>query len=224
MAGLRAIAPPKTIQSARPAALGSPPPPTRAEGRPATALDRPTIFPQGPRLLGLGTRKDNTTGGPGVKPADFDGTQPEWVWYWASARYHKDPLDPRSAPYGGGAKGDWEFADPIGATQAVRSVGGTTPDFIYHTPGGEIIVRMQGFHWHTAAPEAQQARDAYLAVQMGTTATRVESVEDGEIMDDVTGNKAVRLLADILAGRSRIGAISGGLAEPPRYGHFEGVL
>ena len=168
MAGLRSIAPAKTIASAAIGALGTPPPPTTAEGRPNTALDRPTIFPQGPQLLRLGVKKDNTTGGPGLKPTDFDGTQPEWVWYFASARYHNDPLDPFTGPFTGGTQGEWAFADPIGDTQAVRTVGGATPDFIYLTPGGEVIVRVQGFHWHTAANAAQQARDAYNAVQAGT--------------------------------------------------------
>lgn len=216
MAGLKKLPKLGAITNAAPAAA-APPPPTTAQGRPST-IPRPTLFPQGPAVLGLGQRRKHGTGGPGVKPVDFPGTEPEWVWFFASARLHDDPEDPRVGPFVGGSKGQWQFADPIAAgVVTARTVGGSTPDFIYLTTGGEVIVRIQGFHWHTAAPAAQQARDLYNSLHVGNTATRLESVEDGEFMSDPTGGTAVRLLADILAGRSRIGAISSGLAMPPRY-------
>ncbi len=217
MAGLKKMG---TLGSSKPsvAPQAKPPPATEAAGRPATALARPTLFPQGPRVLGLGVRKSRGTGGPGLKPEKFPGTQPEWVWYFASARYHKDPKDARVGPYVGGLEGKWQFADPIAAgVTSAREVGGTTPDFIYFAPTGEVIVRIEGFYWHTSAPPAQQARDLYVSLNIGTTATRVETVEDAEIMHDPTGAAAVAVLADILAHRSRVGAIRGGIALPPLY-------
>jgi hypothetical protein len=194
------------------------PPPSKASGRPATALDRPTLFPQGPRALGLGIKR--TRLGVGPEPTSFEGSLPEWVWYYVSARLHDDPLDPREPPFTGSRRGTWAFADPIGTTQAVREVGMTTPDFIYVQAQGFVIVRIEGFYWHTAAAAAVQARDAYLASHAQNTATRVERVEDSEFMHDPSGGAAGRLLAEILAGGSRIGTIHGGLAQPPRYAEF----
>jgi hypothetical protein len=193
------------------------PPPSKASGRPATALDRPTLFPQGPQMLGLGRKR--TQKGPGMAPTDFEGSLPEWVWYYVSARLHDSPKDPRIGPFTGSPQGMWFFQVPE-LPGAPRQVGSSISDFVYVQAQGFVIVRIEGFYWHTAAPPAQQARDAYLTQHAANEGVRVERVEDGEFMGDPTGETAARLLAEILAGQSRIGAIHGGLAQPPRYADF----
>lgn len=219
MAGLKAIGRLGTIAHNAPNAPAKAPPPPKAAGRPPLH-DRPTLFPQGPKVLGLGIKRQRK--GPGPKPTDFEGSQPEYVWYFASAKLHDDPKDPRVGPFTGARDGSWLFQIPEGG-EHVRQVGSSISDFVYLQPQGMVIVRIQGFYWHTGADPATQARDAYLAAHASNEGTRVESVEDSEFMSDPSGATAVKLLAEILGGRSFIGAIHGGVAEPPRYADFAGT-
>lgn len=207
-----------TIKGDAPNRPVKPPPATRYSGRPDTALGRPTLFPQGPKLLGLGIRRGQL--GIGAQPPDFPGTLPEWVWYYVSFRMFDDDGDPRQPPFTGARDGTtWWFQVPE-MPGAPRQVGSSISDFVYALGTGFLIVRINGFYWHTAAPPAQQARDAYLETHAQNEGTRVESVEDAEFMGDPTGGTAGRLLAEILAGRSFVGAVHGGIAVPPRYARF----
>lgn len=216
MAGLKAIGRLGSIAGKAPTAPAKAPPPPKAEGRPPLH-DRPTLFPRGPKVLGLGVKRIQK--GPGPKPADFDGSQPEWVWYWASKRKLSPHEDPRVGPYTGARDGSWLFQVPEGG-EHVRQVGSSISDFVYLEPRGMTIVRIEGFYWHTNADPATQARDAYLTAHASNEGTRVERVEDSEFMFDPTGEAAVRLLAEILGGRSFVGAVHGGIAQPPRYAEF----
>lgn len=217
MAKLKSIGTIKSIGTLDPHRPVKPPPPTKSAGRPPI-VDHRTLFPQGPAFLKLGVTRAHP-GGPGEKPIDFTGPQTEWVWYWASKRVLEPKADARRGPYVGAADGSWGYQVPELAGE-VRQVGNSISDFQYNLPTGIIIVRIEGFYWHTAAPPAQQARDAYLTTHAQNEQTRVERVEDTEFMQDSTGETACRVLAEILAGRSFIGAISGGVAVPPRYANF----
>jgi hypothetical protein len=208
----------KSIRSAVIPAPLRPPPVPEAPGRPLAELGSIVIRARGPELLHLGRKRKMVT--VPIKPTDFPGSIPEWVWYYVSCRKLSPKQNPLAPPYIGDWEGSWAFADPIGATQAKRLVGQTTPDFVYFTPQGQIVVRIEGFYWHTAAPPSQQARDRAMAAHLTRFGSRVERVEDHEYMDDATGAKAGGLLGEILAGRRRIGAISGGTAVPPRYAQF----
>ena len=219
MAPLKSIGRIKPISSVPPRQPVRPPVAAKASGRPPLATQPFTLRPRGPRVLGLGVKRGRP-GGPGEKPPAFEGSQPEWVWYWAGKRVLNPLEDPFQPPYDGARDGSWLFTDPIGATQAVRVVGGTTPDFTYLLATGTVIVRIEGFYWHTAAPPNQQARDAYITTQAQSGLVRVERVEDAEFMHDSSGQAACRLLAEILSGDSVIGAISGGVAASPRYAVF----
>jgi hypothetical protein len=219
---LKSIAPIGKL-TAKSSALIKPkaPPPAATQGRPFPNPAGFTYFPQGPALLKLGVARDTNLHGPGEKPVDFEGSQPEWVWYWASMRRLNPKEDPRKPPFDGGDNGSWMFADPIGATQAPREAGITTPDFIYLQPsGGVIVVRIEGFYWHVAAEAAVQARDLYLMTHFGSGRDRVVRVDDGEYMHDDTGATAIALLSDILAEREPVGRLGGGIAQAPRYADF----
>jgi hypothetical protein len=218
MAGLRSIPKLPKPGPTSPAGATPRPSPPPAGSRPLPDLGRPAKAPRGPRLLGLGQKRVTGVGGPAQKPADFTGSQPEWVFYWASARYHKDPRDPRQGPFLGGEL--WLFQAPENAANP-REAGGSISDFIYLTPGGgNVIVRIEGFFHHLQMGAAQQARDLYLIAQAGHAIDRVVRVNDGQFMADVTGATAVRLLADVLAGRTPVGQLLSGTAAPPRYGDF----
>src|SRR6188768_3271310 len=77
------------------------PPPATTQGRPFPNMTGFTMFPQGPQLLKLGVKRDTNLHGPGEKPEGFDGSQPEWVWYWASMRRLNPDKDPRKGPFTG---------------------------------------------------------------------------------------------------------------------------
>jgi hypothetical protein len=216
MPGLKTIGKLGTIASNVPNKVPEPPPPTKAAGRPPPILDDPVIYARGQEFLGLGIKR--TRKGVPPKPLDFEGSIPEWVWYYVSAR----KLPPHAVvgpPYVGAPDGLWQFQVPELEGEA-RQVGNSISDFVYNLAYGVIIVRIEGFYWHTNAPPADQARDQYLTTHAQNAGTRVERVEDHEYMDDVTGGKAGALLAEILAGGSRIGAVHGGTAQAPRYAEF----
>ena len=98
MAGLRSIAGLGSLGPPSPrGVVPHPPPPAKSPGRPLPGLREPTLAPRGPALLHLGQRRD-THGGPGPPPVLFVGSAAEWVWYYASARYHNDPKDPTLSP------------------------------------------------------------------------------------------------------------------------------
>jgi hypothetical protein len=196
------------------------PPPATTQGRPMRNSGQFTHFPQGPALLKLGVARNTYISGPGQKPLDFDGSQPEWVWYKSSADYYNDPKDARVGPFTGARDGSWQFQ--VASTPgAPRSVGSEVADFVYRMPGGrDIIVRIEGFYWHISKGATEQARDLYLVTHAGTGADRVVRVDDGDYMHDPSGSTAVQMLADILAGREPIGHLSGGISQAPRYADF----
>ena len=218
MAGLRKIPALGKIGPASPAGASPNPPPPPSGPRPLPDLGRPTLAPRGPAHLRLGQKRVTGTGGPGQHPAEFTGSQPEWVWYWASAKYHKDPPDPRAGPFLGGAL--WLFQAPENPAQP-REAGGSISDFIYLTPGGgNVIVRIEGSYWHLEHGAAQQARDQFLIAHAGRNIDRVVRVNDGQFMADVSGATAIRLLADVLAGRAPVGQLLGGTAREAAYADF----
>ena len=215
MSGLRSMS---KLGSTKPR-HGKTAPPKATGPHPIPDLGRPVTAPRGPAHLHLGQKRQTGTGGPGAKPVDFAGSVPEWVWYWASARYHKDPRDPRQPPFLGGAL--WKYQAPENAANP-REVGESISDFLYLVPGGgNIIVRIEGTFWHLEQGSGQQARDLYLITQAGHAIDRVVRINDGQFMADVTGATAIQLLADVLANRAPVGQLLGGMARPARYGDFE---
>jgi hypothetical protein len=223
MPGLRSVGKIGTLSAKSPAGtVAKAPPPNKTAGRPLPNLSTPTVAPQGPAFLHLGQKRRHGTGGPGPQPPDFPGSGAEWVWFWASRKlyFNVEHIDPHQVPYDGGLT--WQFADPIAQGISSRRLPAeSTPDFIYESGGGVIIVSIEGFFFHAGASAAVQARDLYLRTHTGGSGDRVVRVNDGEYMSDVTGSTAIRLLADILANRPRVGQLQGGTVQSPRYANFD---
>ncbi len=218
MAGLRQMSTLGTLGPKSPAGAVPKPPPPPPGPRPLPDLGRQTMRPRGPRHLRLGQKRRTGTGGPGEHPAEFPGTQPEWVWYWASARLHKNPRDPRVGPFTGGEQ--WQFQSPEGGVHT-RDPGSSVSDFTYLLPSGNtVIVRLETEFWHLGQGAAQSARDLYLTTHAGQNGDRVARPHDSQFMGDVSGGVAIQMLADILAGRPTVGQIAGGVVQPARYGDF----
>jgi hypothetical protein len=196
------------------------PPPTKTQGRPLPDLAQPTMAPRGAALLHLGQKAPSGTGGPGTSPPTWEGPETEWVWHWCSRKYffQQEHLDPYQTPWGGLS---WQYQAPETPNNP-REAGGSVSDFVYLLGATNVIVRIEGFYDHVQrGGAAQQARDLYLVAHAGAEGDRVVRVQDGEFMEDVTGNTGIRLLADILANRPRLGQLAGGVVEPPRYANFE---
>lgn len=218
MAGLRSIPALGKIGPRSPAGAIPKPPPPATGPRPLPDLGRPTLAPRGPAHLHLGQKRVTGTGGPGQHPADWPGSQPEWVWYKASADYFHDPENPRQGPFLGGAL--WQYQAAENPAQP-REAGESISDFLYLMPGGgNVIVRIEGTYFHLQQGGAQTARDLYLIAHAGRALDRVVRINDTQFMADVTGSTAVQLLADVLANRAPVGQAEGGTVQPPRYGDF----
>ena len=196
--------------------IPTPPPVTATPSRPPTGFRRPTRFPRGPKLLGLGQRR-RTEGGPGEPPPGFvTGTTSavEWVLYWASWEFFHLPGDPRTPPYTGDGI-HFEFQSPENPAQP-RELGGGVSDFVYFLGTGTVIVRLDTWYFHITASPEQQARDATLKQRAHRMNARVATLYDTQILGDPTGNAAVKALADVLAGREMLSPARSGLAYAVR--------
>jgi hypothetical protein len=192
--------------------------PNTVKGRPPTDPNRPVTAPRGPETLRLGERRD--IGSIWLRPPAIFTTDPhssalEWKLYLAHALYHDRPRNPLEPPYEGWP-GLWAFQVPE-MEGAARQVTSSVSDFVNFMPYGEVIIRLDTFHFHTAAGAAQQARDLYLVLQAEKEGRIVRRIYDEQLMgDDETGQKYVRALADVLAGRELIPPVRSGLAFAPR--------
>lgn len=218
-AGLRKIPALGKLGPTSPAGSVAKPPPPPTGPRPLPDLAMPVGRPRGPLHLGLGQKRRTGAGGPGDAPADFGGSQPEWVWHWASRKYFysRERIDPRQPPFDGGIS--WQFQVEEGGRHT-RAAGASVTDFVYLGPGANVLVRIEGTYFHLEQGGAQQARDLYLIAQAGLAGDRVVRVNDTQFMGDATGATAIRLLADVLANRAPIGQAQGGVVLPPRYADF----
>lgn len=177
---------------------------------------RPTVFPTGPAILGLGKERVHT-GGPGNPPAGFvtaTTSGVEWYWYWASAVYLKSPPDPRIGPFvGDGVL--WEFQvadDPLNP----RVLGSYVSDFVYYLGTGALTVRIDTYFYHIDTDSEQHARDQYQKLHGSTDDVIVISAYDASFINDPTGRAAVAAVADALHGREPISPIRGGTAQVVR--------
>lgn len=179
--------------------------------------DRPTIFPRGPALLGLGQKRHEVSG-PGIAPGDFVGPSTsayEWVFYWASSKWFHDPPDPRTPPFSGARSGVWEYQIPTDPGDP-RGAGGSISDFLYHLGTGELIIRIDTWYFHTTAGPAKQAKDVWQTIHAGGLNTRVERVYDFQFINDPTGKAAIEALRSAIAGEGIVGPSSGGTADQIR--------
>lgn len=192
------------------------PPPTGTDLLPDVAPRRPTVFPQGPRILGL-TKRRHIGGGPGAPPPGFkqpSTSATEWYWYWGSWVYLDIEGDPRQPPYAGDGI-IMEYQVPDNPTNPHAASFGIA-DFLYHLGTGDILVRIDTFFYHAAALPKQLARDEYLRIHGQHPPDLTVSAWDNEFVGDATGRAVVAAVANALHGRTAINPIKSGLLYPPR--------
>lgn len=198
---------------AQPTAAFPVPPPIGVPARPPAGFRQPTLFPQGPAILGLGERRKGGSGGPGQTPPGFEGptvSNVEWVIYWASYKLFIPDGDPRIPPFSGDVI-HFEYQAPTSPGH-VRELGSSVSDFLYHLGTGDVIVRLDTWYYHTSASATKQAFDRQARADAFQYGVIVRTIWDTSFISDVTGNAAVRVLADALAGREILNPVLAGTA------------
>lgn len=194
----------------------SKPPPVGKVGLDAVDFRLPTVFPRGPRGIGV-TRRRHIVGGPGLPPPGFiiaTTSGIEWDWYWASFVVLPTDKDARTPPFTGiPGLMDYQVADdPLN----VRAIGSAVDDFVYHLGTGDVHVRIDTFRYHLETTPQQLARDAYLKLHGQNADVVTVSAWDVDIIGDPTGRAACAAVARALSGRERISPVKSGHAFPPR--------
>lgn len=198
---------------AQPTAAFPVPPPIGIPARPPAGFRQPTRFPQGPAILGLGTKRKGGSGGPAIPPVGFDGptvSNVEWVIYWAAFKLKAPDRDPRIPPFSGDGE-HFEYQAPT-TPGHVRELGSSVSDFLFHEGTGDIIVRLDTWYYHTSASATKQAFDRQARADAFQYGVIVRTIWDTSFINDVTGAAAVRVLADALAGREILNPVLAGTA------------
>lgn len=145
---------------------------------------------------------------------DWPGSLPEWRVYcgiWKARQIDGDPRNPPSAPGYRGYPGVFAYQDPFEGGR-IGGPGGQVFDFtIFNTDQGEaVVIRVQGYYWHTQNDAELQARDALLLAR-ASAFYRVVDVYDYEVMADDTGEAAVIAVKNALSGVIGSNPITAGL-------------
>jgi hypothetical protein len=199
-----------------PRGIPEPPPIVASLTHPRTGMRKPTLFPKGPKLYGLGGKRQ-FAGGPGVPPGDFvtaTTSAVEWILYWASFKLLAPNLDPRTPPYTG-IPGVFEYqvsTDPI----QPRSLGAAVDDFLYYLGTGIVRVRLDTWYFHIAADATQVAKDAKAKLDSARNGARTVTIYDTQIVGDPSGQAAVATLAQALSGIESLSPTTSGLGYAVR--------
>lgn len=184
-------------------------PTLRAESRPPR-MPTFVLFPTGPKALHLAQPVLRLVG-PREPPAGFISSStslPEWFLYWASAKVFNDPKDPRQPPFYGGR--DWGYQlDQLGGR---REKGGAVVDFIYYLAGEVVGVRLQTYRFHLTAGAEKIAFDEAQRFSLASDMT-VRDIYEEDVIEDETGQAAIKVLLDALGGRERINPLRLGTVE-----------
>lgn len=171
-------------------------------GKPKKArkLKKFSIAPRGPKHLKLGVRPARIGIGPGEPPIGFvtpstHNSRSEWLVYWALAKHHNDPKDPRQPPYTGSRLGVWFYQVQ---EQGGRVPAGSVSDFQVKTPRGWIIIRQDTERWHIFANAVTQMKDLFLKTHLKTG--KVVTVYDQYFIHDDTGAAVMKVVALALKG------------------------
>lgn len=168
------------------------------------------VYRTGPKTLGM-QQAPVHTGGPGAPPDGFVGpttSAHEWPPYWGNKRIFDPADDPRQPPFSGG-KG-WDYQNPYHLPNGVLF---SVVDFVYYLPGQLIGLRVQTPFFHRG-PE----KDAYDAAQEKSLSRMMKIVDiySQQFMDDPTGEAIVRLLIEVLGGRTALNPMTQGTFFPVR--------
>lgn len=158
-----------------------------------------SAFGIGPRSLNLHRRPTRRTG-PGEPPPGFvtpTTSAEEWVAYWAMARVFEDPAPDklRTPPYFGGLDWGYQLGD--------RELGSAVVDFVAYLPGEIIGIRLVTEFFHAAAGVSKQATDESQLLSLARWMT-VRDLYAQDIIEDASGESAVRAIVELLGGRERL--------------------
>jgi hypothetical protein len=114
--------------------------------------------------------------------------------------------DPRIGPYFGGELWDYQSAELGGFT---RALGSAVVDFVYKLSHPPLMVRIQTYRWHLAAPAGKQALDN---AQLAALARNFDVVDvySEDYIGDPTGEAAIVLLKETLGLIRRQNPITAG--------------
>lgn len=137
----------------------------------------------------------------------------EWNFYWACAKYFKDPQNPRQGPFFG-PKLQWGYQ--IGLDGG-RQEGGAVVDFLIYSPGRSrrLGVRIVTQYFHLGLGSGKIAFDE---IQLSNLLKYIDVVDvyDSQLLDDKTGEKSMIALYHALSGMNAINPVAAGTALPNR--------
>ena len=153
----------------------------------------------GPRELGL-YKKPERRIGPGKPPPGFvtpTTSAEEWVAYWAFSRVFEDPAPDkvRIPPFFGGLEWGFQLGD--------RELGSAVVDFVVYLPGEIIGIRLVTEFFHAAAGVQKEASDLGQVLTLSRFMT-VKDLYSQDIIEDASGESAVRAIVELLGGRDRL--------------------
>lgn len=151
---------------------------------------RPTVFPSGPKGLGL-ERKPTIVGGPGEPFPGFLGQNnslDEWYPYWALMKI----LGPE-----GEASGWWYQKSEMGGR---KLPGGAVLDFSIEVGYPLIGMRVQTERFHVGVTSQKRAYDYEQRVFLEQQGYMVRDIYSHQYINDQTGQACIRLVYGILNG------------------------
>jgi hypothetical protein len=154
---------------------------------------RPTIFPSGPKGLGL-ERKPVIVGGPGEPFPGFLGQNnslSEWPPYWALTKI-KGPE--------GEASGWWYQKSESGGRHLP---GGSVLDFSIEDQYPMIALRCQTERFHVGVSSQKRAYDREQLIFLSQQGYRVVDIYDYQYLGDETGQAIIKLIWAVLNGQQQ---------------------
>jgi hypothetical protein len=162
----------------------------QTQARPPRARRMTTLYPTGPRAIGL-ERPVRRIVGPGDPPEGFvraTTSASEWRLYWALAKVFNDPVDPRRAPFFGGR--DWGYQLALLGQFAFQQ-GSAVLDFLVYLPQERIGIRLVTRYWHIAQSPQVKASDLAQKIRLELGDVRVVEVYEDDILSAPDGSDAI---------------------------------
>ncbi len=167
---------------------------------------RPTIFPSGPKGLGL-ERKPIIVGGPGEPFPTFLGQNnslDEWPPYWALTKI-KGPE---------GESSGWYYQKSEAGGRHLP--GGSVLDFSVEDQWPMIAIRVQTERFHVGVSSQKRAYDYEQKIFLSQQGYVVHDIYSYQYLQDETGQACIRLIYGILNGQVQPDpALSGSVSVRP---------
>lgn len=133
----------------------------------------------------------------------------EWTAYKALARIFNDPKTPRIGPFYGGIEWSYQIAELGGHT---RALGSAVVDFVVYQGATIIGIRIQTEYFHRFTTSNKQVYDALQRAQLEANGLNVVDVEDIDLLNDPSGQKAVIAMKRAIGRIERVNPVGSGTA------------